>query len=72
VIDWYVCMRQDPSRWCSLQPTGHFKEESRAVALPQDAMLEASLLVGHVRFAEIWLMIMLMLICYERKTLFIR
>jgi hypothetical protein len=25
-----------------------------------------------IRFAEIWLMLLLMLICYERKTLFLR
>jgi hypothetical protein len=27
---------------------------------------------GSVCFAEIWLITMLMLICYERKTLFVR
>jgi hypothetical protein len=25
-----------------------------------------------IRFVEIWLMLLLMLICYERKTLFLR
>jgi hypothetical protein len=45
-MDWKVCMREYPSRWCSPYPTGHFKEESRTVALPQDAMIEASRLVG--------------------------
>ena len=32
-------MREYPSRWYSLQPIGHFKEESRTVALPQDATM---------------------------------